>query len=291
MYMHEWKWFWCQEHESALNDLARYLRLIGRSPNTVKAYINGVKIFLEKTEKSVADVSSEDAYRHLLYLKEERNLAGSTLNQRRAALRTFFTHILEKPLDQKVAKYTKLARRIPEYLSPAEVSSIFEVTRNSKYRLLFMVMYSSGLRVGEATRLTVSDIDSERMVINIRAGKGNKDRCVMLSERLLLDLRRYWQQFRPGSFFFTSSRTGLPIDKRSIQKVLKKSAVEAGINKSVTTHSLRHSFATHLLQAGTNIRYIQELLGHRSIQSTIVYLRAVPESAAAVKSPLDQLAT
>ncbi len=243
---------------------------------------------MQKTTKDIKDLSPEDVYSYLVYLKEDQNLAGSTINQKRAALRIFFEEVLERSLPKKVIKYSKRPKRIPEALSQSEIIVLFQATDDLKMRTVFMTMYSAGLRVSEATHLKPVDIDSKDMRIHIRAGKGNKDRQVMLSERLLDSLRDYWRLCRPKEWLFPSSRSPQPINSTTVQKAFRKAAIKANIKKHVTTHSLRHSFAIHLLQAGTSLRYIQELLGHANIQSTMIYLKAVPESAD-VKSPLDRL--
>lgn len=280
---------WCFQHEKALGDLAAHLRLLGRSPKTIQAYAGGVKDFLMHTKKDVEDICADDAYRYLVDLNDGKKLAGATINQRRAALHAFYDNILEKPLPKKVLKYSKRPRRIPQSLSPEEVVALLKATRNLKHRTAFMTMYSAGLRIEEATHLKSPDIDSTNMRIHIRAGKGNKDRRVMLSERLLVNLREYWKQYRPKGWLFPGSNPQQPITASTLQRAFKKALSRARIQKPATPHSLRHSFAIHLLEAGTSLRYIQELLGHNCFQSTMVYLKAVPESATAVKSPLDLL--
>lgn len=280
---------WSFRHEKALQDLEAHLRLLGRSSRTITAYTSGVKFFLERTEKEVEDLDANDVYNYLVYLKDVKNLTGSTLNQRRAALRMFYENILEKELPGKIVKYSKRSRRIPEALSPSETVALLQATENLKHRTIFMTIYSAGLRVGEATHLKVSDINSREMRIHVRAGKGDKDRQVMLSEKLLGNLRTYWKQYRPKGWLFPGSTPEEPITASTVRYVLKKASEKAGIHKSISPHSLRHSFAIHLLEGGTNIRYIQELLGHSSLQSTMIYLKAVPEGARTVKSPLDQL--
>jgi len=280
---------WSFRHEKALQDLEAHLRLLGRSPRTIAAYASGIKFFLEHTKKEIEDLDSNDAYNYLIYCKDVRNLTGSTLNQRRAALRMFYENILEKTLPKKIIKYSKRPKRIPEALSLSETTALLQATSNFKHRTIFMAIYSAGLRVGEATHLRVSDINSKEMRIHIHAGKGDKDRQVMLSERLLDNLRDYWKHYRPKDWLFPSSIPEEPISASTVQRAFKQAARKAGIHKSISPHSLRHSFAIHLLESGTNIRYIQELLGHSSLQSTMIYLKAVPECATAVKSPLDQL--
>ena len=152
-----------------------------------------------------------------------------------------------------------------------------------------MALYSAGLRLSEATHLRVGDIDSETMRILVRSGKGQKGRYVMLSMRLLEILRDYWKNYRPKVWLFPGKNPGQPISSSAVQRFLKRARKAAGIKKRVAPHSLRHSFAVHLLQAGTNLKYIQELLGHSSINSTMIYLQLAPECAEAVQSPLDTL--
>lgn len=280
---------WSQAHETTLDKLESYLGILGRSSNTTKAYVGGVKDFLRHTPKDVDELEGNDAFTYLVHLKEERGLDASTLNQRRSALRLFFDGILEKPLPKKALKFTKRSKRLPETLTTSEVTDLLQATDNFKHQTIFMTIYSAGLRIGEATHLRPLDIDSKSMQIHIRGAKGQKDRQVMLAEKLLAQLREYWKIYRPKEWLFPGARSNGPIDCRTVQKVFKQVALKAGIRKPVTPHCLRHSFATHLLEAGVSLPYIQQLLGHSSIQTTMIYLRVVPKSAG-LTSPLDRLA-
>ncbi len=278
---------WSAEHDSTLEQFAAHLGILNRMPNTIKAYTGNARDFLTKTTKAIGDLEANDVFDYLVYLNDEKELQACTLNQRRAALSVFFREILEKPLPKKVLKYSKVSSLIPESLTATEAESFFNAASDYQLRSIFMTMYSAGLRLAETTHLQPTDIDSKEMVIHVRHGKGMKDRNVMLSEKLLENLRDYWRQYRPVYWLFPG-RNEKPISHDKVQRACRKTAVQAGIKKRVTPHTLRHSFAAQLLRNGVNLRYIQELLGHASIQTTMMYLRMVPESLD-VTSPLDML--
>ena len=176
-------------------------------------------------------------------------------------------------------------------LTRDEVQTFFAAIPNLKHLAIFMAIYSAGLRLGEATHLRVCDIDSKTMRILVRSGKGDKGRFVMLSSRLLDTLREYYVTYRPdrSGWLFPGKDVRKPISSSSVQRAFKRTRKAAKIEKRATPHSLRHSFAVHLLETGTNLKYIKELLGHASINSTMIYLKLAPESAEAVQSPLDVL--
>lgn len=280
---------WSQAHDNALEEFANYLGILGRSSNTARAYVGGARDFLQHTKKDLDELSESDVFEYLVYLKEKRGLASVSLNQRRAALRMFFDDILGKPLSKKVLKFAKRPKRLPETLTTSEVTDLLKATESFKHQTILMTMYSAGLRVGEAIRLRPLDIDSKSMQIHIRGAKGQKDRQVMLSEKLLVQLRRYWKIHRPKGWLFPSNRSERHVDSRTVQKAFKQAALKAGIRKAITPHCLRHSFATHMLEAGVGLPYIQQLLGHSSIKTTMVYLKVAPKSVG-VTSPLDRLA-
>ncbi len=278
---------WSAVHTTAMEDFAAHLRISKLRPNTISAYTGNVRGFLKETVKPLEDIGVPDVFRHLVFLNDEKKLKARTLNQKRAALRLFFEDILEIPLPKKLLKYSKQPSHIPESLILTEAADLFEAESDPQLRTILMTMYASGLRLAEATHLKPADIDSDKMVIHVRQGKGAKDRDVMLSERLLEDLRKYWREYRPKEWLFPGRHDG-PISHRKVQRACRDAAAKAGIRKHVTPHTLRHSFAAQLLRNGVNLRYIQELLGHASIQTTMIYLRMVPESLN-VTSPLDML--
>ena len=279
---------WSQDHENALADFDKYLGILKRRPRTADAYVSGARDFLRCTQKGLDELTEDDVFQYLVDLKEQRGLGASTLNQRRSALSSFFSNILERPLSKKVLRSSKRVKRLPETLTVAEVTNLFRATDNLKHQTIFMTMYSAGLRIGEAIHLKPLDINSKSMQVHIREAKGQKDRNVMLSEKLLDQLRRYWKIYRPKGWLFPSTRSSGPVHSRTIQKAFKEVAQQSGIRRSVTPHCLRHSFATHLLEAGVSLPYIQQLLGHASINTTMIYLRVAPKSAG-VTSPLDRI--
>jgi len=274
--------------ESTLQRMTEALQIRGYSPDTVTAYSAQARGFLKHTQKDPSAVDFEDVHRYMVHLKTERMLAGSTINQALAGIRFLYLDVLDKSWDKKLRCH-KLRRKLPVVLTRQEVGDLFEATPDFKNRVVLMTMYSAGLRIRETVNLHCRDIESPKMRIHIRNGKGQKERYTMLSEKLLDSLRQYWRVYRPREVLFYGADKDRPIHKRTIQRAITKSRDRAGIRKPASCHSLRHRFATHLLESGTNLRYIQELLGHKSIQSTLVYLKVTPQSVSAVQSPLDQL--
>jgi site-specific recombinase XerD len=182
-----------------------------------------------------------------------------------------------------------VAHKLPVVLSSEEIKALFEGVRNIKHRLLLMVTYSAGLRVGEVVRLKPEDIDGHRKLMHIHCGKGQKDRYTLLSDVVLDGLREYWKAYKPRTWLFEGSTEGKPYSIRSAEKVFDLAKKKAGIKKDVTIHSLRHSFATHLLEQGIDIRYIQELLGHSSVRTTEIYTHVSRRQIGTIKSPIEQM--
>jgi site-specific recombinase XerD len=272
-----------------LKRMGELLRIRGYSPKTVKAYAYQARRFLHFSPFPVDQIDQGLAHKYLVHLKDVKKLSGSTINQALFAIRFLFIEIIHKPWDLNHFRCHKRRQKLPVVLSIKEIFKIVAEINNLKHRMVIMTMYSAGLRISEATHLRCLDIDSNEMRIMIRNAKGQKDRLVMLSPRLLPDLREYWHSYRPGTWLFPGQDPRQPIGPKTIQRVFKSARDAAGIAKPATPHSLRHSFAVHLLEAGINLKYIQELLGHSSIQSTLKYLKLAPECAKAVSSPLDQL--
>ena len=180
-------------------------------------------------------------------------------------------------------------KHLPTVLSQEEVERLLNATRSLKHRALLMALYGAGLRVSEACRLTIDDIDSSRMVIHVRQAKGNKDRDVMLSPVLLETLRQYWKGSRPKHWLFPGYGPDKPMTTKSVFLMVRSVAARAKITKAVSPHTLRHSFATHLLESGTDLRTIQLLLGHADVRTTIIYLQVSQQHIRKIVSPLDQL--
>lgn len=275
-------------HE-CIQKMSDELQIRGYRPNTVKRYTEIVTAFFDHTPGAIKDFEQEHVRNYFVYLKKDRKSAGATINQALAAIRFLYIDILDKPWDKKKLRGHRMPKRLPVAFSCDEVRTLLCATPSLKHRTILMTAYSGGLRVSEVTHLKVHDIDSKAMRILIQEGKGNKSRYVMLSEKLLPALRQYWKIYRPKDWLFPGAVAGKPIADASVQRAFRMSLKASGIKAQATFHSMRHSFATHLLENGTNISYIQELLGHKSIHSTLIYLKITSETAGGVKSPLDQL--
>ena len=275
--------------------LADTLATHGRSPRTQETYTLMLRLFaryLGRTQvgKAVDTVVPEDIETYQRHLVRERKVGFSSFNQATCALRFFYRECLGKT-DWNVARmpFQRKRRALPEILAPEEVAEIFDACHNLKHKALLMTSYSGGLRLGETLGLLPSDIDSTRMMIRIEQGKGRKDRYVMLSSTLLVQLRVYFKAFRPLRWLFEGRTPGDPLSPSTAEKVFTTAAGRAGITKGVSFHSLRHAFATHLLEGGTNIRVIQALLGHQCLTTTQVYTHVARTYVNATASPLDGL--
>lgn len=272
------------------DQMSRDMEIRGFSHHTHRKYLACMKDFVRYCKKSPADVTVEDIYGYQLHLLRERKVSPATFNVYVSVLRFFFR--VTSPVTLKFTRiaFRKAKRRLPEVLSRDEVRALLEQPSNIKHRALLTTIYACGLRISEACRLRVQDIDSKRMVLRVWRGKGDKDRYVMLSPHLLKLLREYWQAAKPSGWLFPGQDPSRPIRERSVSRVFEKAKQRAGISRQVCVHSLRHSFASHLLESGTDIRAIQVLLGHRSLRTTTVYLHVSPACLAAVRSPYDGIA-
>jgi len=215
-----------------------------------------------------------------------------TVTQRLAALRFFYTKTLRRAWSLADTPYPKKTRHLPSILSREEVAQLIHAGRSAYERILLMTLYATGVRRSELTHLKTNDIDSQRMVVHIRGGKGRKDRDVMLSPRLLTALRTHWRFYHRNSstwLFPSNYRTDRPIDTKTVWYACQKAAQRAGLQKRVHPHTLRHCFATHLYEAGTDLRTIQILLGHEDLKDTLVYVHLAIQRLNATASPLDSL--
>jgi integrase/recombinase XerD len=265
------------------------LEIRGYSPRTRKIYVDCVGAFIRHFDRPPAQLGPEEIREYQLHLIEERGLSYSYFNQAVCALRFFYNVTLGKGWDVGKLPYQKRERRLPEILSHDEVTTLIAAMRSLRDRAIVMTLYGCGLRLEEVRHLRVEHIDSDRMVVRVVQGKGKKDRYVRLPDALLETLRAYWRQHRPKSLLFPGADPGHPLTGGAIQDAVRNAAKKAGIRKRVTPHSLRHAFATHHLEQGTNLREIQLLLGHRSLNSTAVYTHVARNTVAAATSPLDGL--
>jgi len=264
------------------------LKLRNLSPHTREAYVRAVAKLAQHYHRSPDLLEQTQVRAYLVHLVEQR-VSPSLFNQVRCALQFFYRITLGRDWVLSGIVCAKTGKSLPVVLSRDEVAQFFNGIRRPKYRALFMTAYAAGLRVSELVALRVDDIDSRRMVIRVCQGKGKKDRYVMLSPKLLAELREYWKITRPTTWLFPGRRTGRPMSRRLVGIACQRAARRAGIKKNVTPHTLRHSFATHLLDAGTDIRTIQALLGHRSLRTTALYTYVSMEKVRATRSPLDLL--
>ena len=260
------------------------------SPCTQRTYVETVARFARYFDRSPARLGPEDIRAYQVYLTTERRLATSSLVVAVSALRFLYRVTLQKRWAfDDVIPAPKKPRSLPVVLSPNEVAQFLDGVKSAKHRAILTTCYAAGLRISEAVRLTVSAIDSERMVLRIAKGKGEKDRYVMLSPKLLAILRAWWKVDRPRHWLFPGARPEAPITREAVRYACQLAARRARLTKPVSPHALRHAFAVHLLEAGTDLRTIQLLLGHRSLQTTARYLRVATTTVCSTASPLDLL--
>jgi integrase/recombinase XerD len=260
------------------------------SPHTQDSYVQQISQFARYFGKSPAELLPEDIRTYQVYLTNEKKLASSSILIAVSAIRFLFKVTLKREWDlEEVVPTCKKPQKLPMILSPEEVLQFLDCVPGVKHRTILTTCYAAGLRISEAVRLKPHAIDSKRMVIRVEQGKGQKDRYVMLSPKLLQTLRDYWRAVRSTDWLFPGERPGEPITRCAVERVCQSAFRLAGIAKPVTPHSLRHAFAVHLLESGTDVRTIQLLLGHRSLATTARYLRIATSKVCSTSSPLDLL--
>ncbi len=261
----------------------------GFAPKTQEAYISAVSGLTGYYKQSPEKITKKMVKGYLLYLIKDRDLAWNSCNVVVSGLRFFYTHTIGRKEVSLSIPARKTIRRLPEILSKEELEKLFGALSNQKHRTLLMATYASGLRVSEVVGLKVTDIDSKRMMIRVQQGKGRKDRYTILSERLLKELRIYWKMYHPTVWLFSGQDKSRPLTTRTAQSIYNHAREKAGITRGNGIHTLRHCFATHLLEYGVNIRTIQTLMGHTSIQTTMIYLQVTRKQISETQSPLDKL--
>jgi integrase/recombinase XerD len=258
--------------------------------NTQTSYVQQVSLFARYFNKSPELLGPEDIRTYQVHLTNEKKLAPSSILIAVAALRFLYKTSLKRTWAfEDVIPAPKKPEKLPVVLSPEEVLHFLGSVGSILHRAILTTCYAAGLRISEAIHLKATDIDSQRMVIRVEQGKGQKDRYVMLSPRLLETLRSYWRAVRPKDWLFEGDIPGQPIHRSSVELACQKARQRSGIRKPITPHSLRHGFAVHLLESGTDIRTIQLLLGHRSLATTARYLRIATTKVCSTSSPLDLL--
>lgn len=264
------------------------LRLRNYSEETVKVYINHVARFAQHAGRSPEALGAEEIRKYQQYLVEKQVSVAYHI-QAVSALRFLYRVTVGREELIERIPYPRRSSKLPVVLSRDEVARLLGVIQNRKHRVLLTTAYAAGLRVSELTHLRLEDIDSQRMLIHVRQGKGCKDRMVMLARALLIELRAYWLQYRPRIWLFPGRLPTVPLSTRSAQKVCTAARQQAGITKAVSMHTLRHSFATHLLESGTDLRVIQMLMGHGSLRTTTRYMHVSTDRLLQTPSPLDRL--
>jgi len=262
------------------------------SPETIRLYLFAVKDFARYFKRRPDLLTQEHMREFQLHLIKDRKLAMETVAGRITVLRFFFVKVLKRPYEELDLVYPKLPQRLPTVLSEEEVTKLIESATSAYHRVMITTLYATGMRRAELARLKVSDIDSTRMVIHVRQGKGGKDRDITLSPRLLEILRAYWKWRKPEVYLFPSllrPRPDKPITDKTIWYAVREAARRAGIKKKITPHTLRHSWATHLLERGTDLKTIQVLLGHANLEATTIYLHLSQRHFQSMTNPVDAL--
>ena len=277
------------ENSEAYRRYQQLLQLKGYSPNTIKSYCHSFHFLLRVLGNVPVDsLLPKHIHAYLLWLIQKKGYSETAVHTAVNAIKFYFEQVEKKDKTYYDLPRPKKPLLLPNILAESEVAALLQKIQNLKHKVLIMTAYSAGLRVSELVRLQVKDIDSARMVIHIRQGKGKKDRLVPLSKTLLQHLRAYFKMYRPATFLF-EGEGGKSYSTRSAQKVLALAKGETKIGKRGSIHMLRHSYATHLLEAGTDIRYIQAFLGHHNIKTTMRYTHVTMPKLENIKSPLDRL--
>lgn len=265
------------------------MRVRSLAANTQRAYLQQVSNFARHFGRSPELLGPEEVRAWQVHLIEVQRRSSSTLVVATAALRFLYHVTLKREWAVEELPLARTPRKLPVILSQEEITRFLEAIRSVKHRTVLIAAYAAGLRISEATRLKVGDIDSQRMMLRVEQGKGRVDRYVMLSPRLLEVLRSYWSIGRPQYWLFPGRFPDQPLGADVVRQACQDARRRAGISKPITPHSLRHAFATHLLESGTDVRLIQLLMGHRSLATTARYLKVATSTICATTSPFDRL--
>jgi integrase/recombinase XerD len=264
------------------------LQLCGAKKRTQDIYLRELDNLVKYFHRSPEVLGEAELKDYLLHMIKERHISEGTFRVYVAGLKFLYRTTLKREWPVEKIKHPRAKMKLPVVLDLSEVECLFAVTKNLKHKAMLMITYSAGLRVSEAARLELTDIDSTRMMIRVVQGKGGKDRYSILSQTTLNHLREYWRKYRPTKWLFEGQKKDDHITPQTIQTIFYAAIKRAGITKPASVHTLRHSFATHLIEAGTSLHHVQLLLGHRSPTTTTVYLHVSRLNLAQVKSPLDR---
>jgi site-specific recombinase XerD len=273
--------------------MIRAMELKNLSANTQRSYLAAVTGLAQHYQQSPVKIADKMIEDYLLYLKNDKHNAPNSCSSVLTGLRFFYQNVAQKKISVDYS-LRKKRRKLPTVLTMKQVWKLICAANNLKHRLMLMTTYSAGLRASEVRALKPEHIDSERMLIKVQDGKGNKDRYTLLSEKLLVQLRSYYRKYQPKTYLFPSSfkkRQDRPLSYEAVRCIYEKARKKAGVNKGEGIHTLRHSFATHLLEAGYDIRKIQVLMGHSRLSTTMIYLHVSRETLSKIPSPLDLIDT
>ena len=277
------------ENQEILHYYIEAIQLKGYSPSTLKTYKNEfIQFLVYLKDINAFQCTTPEIRNYILYCINKLKLTEATVHSRMNAIKFYYEQILRNDKLFIEIPRPKKPFKLPKVLALEEVKKIFEVTLNLKHNTMLKLSYGMGLRVSEIVNLKIQDIDSKRMQVFIARAKGKKDRYANLPESILTQLRTYFIEYKPKEFLFEGQYGG-QYSYRSAQQVFKQALEKANINKNISFHSLRHSYATHLLENGTDIRFIQELLGHNDIKTTLLYTNVTDKSLRKIKSPLDNI--
>jgi len=272
------------------NEFIRWMRSKRYSENTIITYADALTSFLKyHNKKKIEEITNADIINYNNDFILKKNLSASYQNQTVNAIKLFFRTIQNASINIEQIHRPKRPKKLPNVLSKEEVKEILNALQNSKHRMMLSLIYACGLRRSELLNLVPTDVDSNRNLLLIRNAKGKKDRIAPLSDKMLNLLREYYKIYKPVKWLFEGDDKGEQYSERSISNVLKQALEKTGIKKPISLHWLRHSYATHLLESGTDLRYIQELLGHKSSKTTEIYTHVSTKSLRNIKSPFDDL--
>ena len=278
------------QQPTLISTLVREMRLRGYSHKTIKAYRSHLRAFIRyHAPRHPRALSDEDIRAYIDHLITIDRFQASTIHQVLNTLRFLYVELYKRPMVLGDIPRPKKERKLPVVLSIEEVGKILGCVTNLKHRTLLMIVYSAGLRVGEVVRLRLEDLDADRGLIHIHSGKGKKDRYTLLSPGVMERVHEYLREYSPREWLFEGEIPRHPYSVRSAQRVFEIAVENAGIRKPVSIHSLRHAFATHLLEQGTDLRVIQQLLGHASVKTTEIYTHVNSRTLAQVRGPVDNI--
>ncbi len=276
-------------YQQIIEAVKKELKLRRYSQKTQKAYLHHIERYMRHFMKDPKELDERHIREYMLHLINKGKVSRAYHDQAVSALKFLYDYVLNMSKTVGNLPRPRKEKKLPIVLSQEEVSKLLKAIKNLKHRAIMMLVYSAGLRVSEIVKLRVEDIDSNRHLIHIRGAKGRKDRYTILSEVALEELRGYWKEYKPDKWLFPGAKPERAISTRTVEAILEIAVREVGLKKKASVHTLRHSFATHLLESGTDLRYIQELLGHKSSKTTEIYTHVSTKDLSKIKSPLDNL--